>query len=151
MITVKKVTINDLPLLLIWRERVLREVFSIDNAFNLQNLIEQNRKYYLKSISDNKHIACFAHQENKIIGCGGLCLYDEMPSPDNANGKCGYLMNIYVLPEYRKHGIGEKIVNFLIEQAHLENVGKIYLETTDGAKQFYKKLGFSDLQGFMKL
>ena len=55
------------------------------------------------------------------------------------------------LPEYRKHGAGKKIVMFLIEQARAENVGKIYLESTDGAKQFYRELGFSDLQGFMKV
>lgn len=151
MIAVKKIALDELPLLLVWREKVLREVFSLDAETDVQDLIAQNRTYYVQSIPDGKHIACFAYQDDEIIGCGGLCLYNEMPSPDNANGKCGYLMNIYVLPEYRKHGVGKKIVTFLIEQARAENVGKIYLESTDGAKQFYRELGFSDLQGFMKV
>lgn len=151
MIAVKKVALDELPVLLVWREKVLREVFSLDAETDVHDLIAQNRTYYMQSIPDGKHIACFAYQDDEIIGCGGLCLYNEMPSPDNANGKCGYLMNIYVLPEYRKHGAGKKIVTFLIEQARAENVGKIYLESTDGAKQFYRELGFSDLQGFMKV
>lgn len=151
MIAVKKSALDDLPLLLVWREKVLREVFSLGVETDVQDLMAQNRRYYAQSIPDGKHIACFAYRGDEIIGCGGLCLYDEMPSPDNANGKCGYLMNIYVLPEHRKRGAGKKIVMFLIEQARAENVGKIYLESTEGAKQFYRKLGFSDLQGCMKL
>lgn len=150
MATIKKATINDLSLLLVWRERVLREVFSLGANADMQDLIEQNREYYLHAIPNN-HIACFAYQGAEIIGCGGLCIYNEMPSPDNKNGKCGYLMNIYVAPEHRKQGVGKQIVTYLIKQAKLENIGKIYLETADGAKQFYEKLGFSDLKGFMKL
>ena len=43
--------------------------------------------------------------------------YHEMPSPDNPNGKCACLMNIYARPPFRRQGIGDRIVCWLIGQA----------------------------------
>ena len=53
-------------------------------------------------------LACFAYVGNEIVGCGGICLYQEMPSPDNPSGGCAYLMNIYTRPEFRGQGVGKK-------------------------------------------
>jgi len=74
-----------------------------------------------------------------------------MPSPDNINGKCAYLMNIYVKPKYRKQGIGKKICSWLIELAKSKNITKIYLETSDTAKVMYEKLGFEEMKNYLKL
>ena len=60
------------------------------------------------------HVACFACLESAVIGCGGLCLYEEMPSPDNPTGKCAYLMNIYTRPRFRGQGAGQAVIDWLI-------------------------------------
>ena len=97
------------------------------------------------------HIACFAYIGQEIIGCGGICLYKEMPSPDNPSGQCAYLMNIYTKPELRGHGIGQKIVKWLIGQAIQRNISKIYLETSEAGKNLYNKIGFIPMHDMMKL
>lgn len=97
-----------------------------------------------------EHAACFAYADDKIIGCGGICFYREMPSPDNPNGGCAYLMNIYTVPKYRKCGVGKSIVIWLMQQANERSVGKIYLESSEHAHEFYKKIGFHDMNGYMK-
>lgn len=148
-VTIKQATISDIDLLMKWRIEVLKEVFSVTQIKS--ELVAENRNYYEKALCTGEHVACFAYDKNEIVGCGGMCLYSEMPSPDNKNGKCAYIMNVYTLPTFRQNGIGKKIVSFLIEQARRKNITKIFLETAENAKNFYKELGFVPMNDYLKL
>ena len=81
----------------------------------------------------------------------GVCIYDEMPSPDNRCGKCAYLMNIYTRPEYRHQGIATRVAEHLIAEAKARKIEKIYLETSADGERMYRRLGFKDMKGYMKL
>lgn len=150
-IRIVKAGMDDLDLLMEWRMRVLHEVFSVPADDTMVELEAENRTYYQTALPADGHIACFAYQEDMIVGCGGVCLYQEMPSPDNENGKCAYLMNIYTLPEYRHQGVGGSIVNWLISEAKKRDATKIFLETSQSGKAMYRKLGFGDMEDYMQL
>ena len=139
--------ISDIPVLMKWRAEVIKNVFNQDAD---QSMIESNRQYYLSHIQDGSHIAVVASCDGVDCGCGGICLSEELPSPDNPSGRCAYLMNIYVREGFRKHGIAHKIVGRLIEEAKKRNCGKIYLETTADGKPVYSSLGFRDMADMMK-
>ncbi len=152
-IEIVQATLEDLPLLMEWRMRVLREVFSIPEDTDTTLLEQENRRYYERHLREDSHTACFTREKGTgvIAGCGGICYQEELPSPDNGGGFCGYLMNIYTLPEYRGMGIGRAVINFLIRNARERNVEKIYLESTDSGRRLYRELGFSEMRGYMKL
>lgn len=150
-IQIRKATIQDIDLLMLWRMEVLHDVFSIPPGQSVTDLEKENRRYYQTELLQGRHIACFAYMGEEIAGCGGMCLYHEMPSPDNPNGKCAYLMNIYSRPQFRRQGIGHAIVCWLIGQAHLRGISKIYLETSQDGRPLYQEIGFSDMIGYMKL
>jgi len=150
-IEIKKAHLTDLETLIEWRMTVLREVFSLPSEEPAKQLEDKNRLYYETALPSGEHTACFACCENKIIGCGGICFYQEMPSPDNPDGNCAYLMNIYTSPEFRRLGAGKKIVNWLIQQARQKGIAKIYLETSECGRSLYQELGFDDMTGYMKL
>lgn len=149
-IAIRKATLEDIDLLMEWRMEVLHEVFSIPPLQNTDELEQENRAYYQRALAQEEHIACFAYMEDNIVGCGGICLYQEMPSPDNPTGKCAYLMNIYTKPQFRKRGVGEAIIKWLVAQAIMRGIPKIYLETSKAGKQLYTKLGFIPMQDMMK-
>ncbi len=154
-IEVKNAKIQDLDLLLDWRMEVLSNVFSEEfktlTAEQIEMIRENNRRYYISEMPSGGHIACFAYSGTEIVGCGGVCIYDEMPSPDNLGGKCAYLMNIYTREEYRHQGIATRIVEHLIAEAKARNIEKIYLETSADGERMYRRLGFKDMKGYMKL
>ena len=118
---------------------------------SVTELESENRRYYQTELPQGGHIACFAYVGEEIVGCGGICLYHEMPSPDNLNGKCAYLMNIYTRPQFRGHGIGNRIVRWLVEQARQRHISKIYLETSNKGRPLYQTIGFADMKDMMKL
>lgn len=143
--TIRQVT--DVDTLMQWRKEVIETVFGIIPS---DSIMEANRRYYQRHIADGSHIALIAASDGIDVGCGAICLTEELPSPDNPSGKCAYLMNIYVRQPSRGHGIGHKIVHWLVNKALDLNCDKIYLETTDDGRSLYNSIGFKDLPGIMK-
>ncbi len=150
-IEIRKAELTDIDLLMKWRIRVLHEVFSIPDNQSMEDLEQANRLYYKSMLKTGGHIACFAYVKEKIVGCGGICLYQEMPSPDNISGQCAYLMNIYTCPQFRGYSVGKTVVQWLVNQAVQRNITKIYLETSKAGRKLYEKTGFIDMRDMMKL
>ena len=80
-VEIRRATLADLELLMNWRMTVLHEVFSIPPCDSMAELERENRRYYQAALPAEGHIACFACAGGEMIGCGGVCLYQEMPSP----------------------------------------------------------------------
>lgn len=139
--------IYDIDAMMEWRREVLEEVFGMTPD---EGLMSANREYYLKHMTDGTHRAYMALTDGHGVGCGAVCLYDELPSPDNPTGRCGYIMNVYVRMPYRHRGIASALVRHLIEDAKAERCGKIYLETTDMGRGVYAESGFMEMKDMMK-
>lgn len=148
---IQQASIEELEKLMEWRMEVLRYVFAIPEKENTQNLYVANREYYQKSLPSGEHIAVFTEMNGATVGCGGLCLYREMPSPDNPSGECAYLMNIYTREAYRGHGVGHRMVCWLVNYAKERGITKIYLETSACGRALYEDMGFRDMRDYMKL
>ena len=150
-VEIKIATLNDLELLLDWRMTVLKEVFELESTS--EDLRTQNEMYYRKHLADKSHVACFAvnSKTGEIVGCGGICYQTEMPSPENCDGSCGYLMNIYTLKNFRHRGIARQIVEFLIADARSRGTQKIYLESSTAALNLYRSIGFDFMENYLKL
>ncbi|MCM1164341.1 MAG: GNAT family N-acetyltransferase [Muribaculaceae bacterium] len=136
-----------LPTLIKWRAEVLQNVFGIQPS---ARLLVANRQYYRQHVADGSHVALIASIDGEDCGCGGICLSDELPSPDNPTGRCGFLMNIYVRQQFRNHGVAHAIVSALLDVAKQQGCGKIFLETTNLGRSVYSSLGFKDMKDMMK-
>lgn len=139
--------VTDIEILMEWRCEVIRCVFG--NVLN-NRILSANREYFLRHVPDGSHMAFLAVKKGIELGCGAVCIYDEMPSPDNETGRCGYIMNIYVRPEYRHKGVATAIIRRLLTVAKERRCGKIYLETTDMGRAVYRDIGFKEMKDMMK-
>ncbi len=60
-----------------------------------------------------------------------------------------YLEDIFISPDYRRHGIGKKFMDLLIEIASENNCGRmewVVLDWNQSAIDFYEKLGARELK-----
>ena len=81
--------------------------------------------------------AFVAEVEDKVIG---FALY--YTSYSTWKGRCLYLEDFYVLPEYRKLGIGSKLFDLVVDIAKNRNVKRMewqVLDWNENAINFYKK------------
>ena len=150
-VSIRQAGIGELDCLLRWRMEVLHAVFGVPEAEPMSALYAANEEYYRSALPDGSHVACFAEQDGGIIGCGGVCLFREMPSPDNPAGRCAYLMNVYTREAFRGAGVGRKIVSWLVEQARARNITKIYLESSGRARALYEGMGFVPMENYLML
>ena len=77
-------------------------------------------------------------ENNKLIGCGALKFLEK---------NHGEFKSIRVADEFRKKGIGERIINHLIEEAKKLEISKLSIETGAGeffapARKLFNKFGF---------
>ncbi|PRP75429.1 putative N-acetyltransferase san-like [Planoprotostelium fungivorum] len=76
---------------------------------------------------------------------GAVCARVEDANAEKNTNKRLYIMTLGVLSPYRGHGIGTKLLNFLIEALSSTDVKQIYLHVqvnNTEAIEFYKRHGF---------
>ena len=145
----EKGTLANIDCLMKAREIVLREVFSLAPNKNIDAILEANRNYYLVAFKHDTHIAFVSFDGEDFVGCGDMCLQHEMPSPDNLSGKCGFVMNIYTHPDYRKQGMGRKMMQTLIDEARSRGIEKLTLEASHAGRKLYASCGFTPFEDCM--
>ena len=74
--------------------------------------------------------------------CVFFLLINKPASPLFITGKTGTLMNVYTLPEYRRRGIGKKLVSMAIEDGKAWDLSYIELRATKCGYPLYKQLDF---------
>ena len=148
MIEYRKASISDIKYLVQYRKQLLVEtgevfVNEIDNEFS---------DYFISSISDNSLISWLAVDREKIVATSGICFYQLPPTSRNPSGKNAYITNMYTLPEYRKQGIGSRLLQLAIDEAKMLKYKVIRLHAASAeAKSIYSKAGFNDTDGYMAL
>ena len=83
-------------------------------------------------------------ENNKLVGCGALKFLEE---------NHGEFKSIRVADEFKKKGIGERIINHLIEEAKKLKISKLSIETGAGdfflpARNLFSKFGFKSCPPF---
>lgn len=91
----------------------------------IENELQRGQRYFLWQ-DNEKHLGCVAYEE--------------------ADQSLAYLNRLSVLPEHRKQGIGEELVNHIIKLAREEKKRTIsigIIEEHDQLRNWYAKLGFA--------
>ena len=83
-------------------------------------------------------------ENNKLVGCGALKFLEK---------NHGEFKSIRVADEFKKKGIGERIINHLIEEAKKLKISKLSIETGAGdfflpARNLFSKFGFTKCPPF---
>lgn len=84
--------------------------------------------------------AAVAYDEatNKIVASGiGLVVEDQSPEK-----KVGYIRWMSTTEDFRGYGVGEQVLNHLMNWFRKKGVDRVQLHATDKASEFYSQHGF---------
>lgn len=103
--------------------------------------VSKREKYFAKALAEESEDDAIIYKDNKAVGfiCIGKCR-DEDKS--NEYGEIG---GLYLLPDYFRHGIGSKLINWGINELKKRGFKKVtlwVLEDNINAIEFYEKIGF---------
>ncbi len=133
---------GDLPLLVRTRLEVLRAANGLADDADLSGVEAASRAYYARALADGAHTAVLVFDGGDFVGAGGISYYSVMPTVHNPSGRCGYVMNMYTRPAYRRRGIAAHTLDLLVRDAREKGVGQIALEATDMGRPLYAHYGF---------
>lgn len=147
-IELRRAGAQDVDLLVDLRKTVLIAANKLPADADLSHLDAACAAYFA---DEGKHTTFLALDGDRVVGVGSADYHTEMPTCANPTGCCAFLMNIYTDPAYRRKGIAARIVTALVEDAKARGAGSVLLEATDMGAPLYRKLGFVDAKGYMRL
>jgi GNAT superfamily N-acetyltransferase len=77
------------------------------------------------------------------VGMANIKRYERMPAAGRSSaGTWGYVGNVFVLEEHRNEGIGEALMDALVEWAGAAGLVHLRLAPSPLSRSFYERLGF---------
>ena len=132
---------DDIEYMMSSRLEMLREVNSLAPDYQYsQSFIESTRSFFL----DGQQTTVLALDGDSVVGCATMCYITIMPTFSHPTGKRAHLMNVYTAKDYRRQGIGMKMVSMLINEAWNKGVTEISLDATENGRALYAKCGFTN-------
>jgi GNAT superfamily N-acetyltransferase len=135
-------TISDIELLVQSRIDFLEDHWGKQEPSSVEKLRPELKKYFSTAIASGEYIAIMALNENKLIAVGGVVLRWQPGSFKIPEGKIGYIMNMYTIPEFRKQGISSAILDLLLEESKKRGYTVFELHATKSGEPVYIKNGF---------
>lgn len=118
-----------------------------DASFDTEPWLKDlSARYFSEKIENGSLVVIIAEYEKKLIGWGALIIRNEPPYFGLPDGRIGYIFNMYCLPEYRKNGIGARVLKRLIHKGKNLGLTRFELNTTKDGESLYRKSGFKDSQ-----
>jgi GNAT superfamily N-acetyltransferase len=91
---------------------------------------------------DENLVHWVAEQDDGLIGVISVRIIHKLPSPEDADGRFGYLTNSYVLPEHRNSGVGTALLAAVKDWALSQKLELLVVWPSERAYPFYERGGY---------
>lgn len=146
-IKIRRATVDDLAVLQDLGTKLMQSDRRFDPLFNeTWYESEEAKKYFLKRIRGGK-LVCFVAEVNGVVA--GYLTGSVEKTETWRPIKRTQLGNLYVLPDYRRHGIGHMLVAEFRKWSKRKGAQRIMLYVTAGNEEglaFYESGGFIPVQ-----
>jgi len=140
----RKANLSEVNLLVEYRIRFLREFQGEQSEENEAYLHEQLNAYFREAIENETFVAFFAEYEQMTIGFSGMMIQSIPGNFNLPDGRQGNILNMYMLPDFRRNGICTKLIELLIKEGKRIGLQKFLLHTSDDRLELYKQYGFKE-------
>ena len=132
---IRELTEKDLPSLL--------DLYIQLSESNKNLTLDESKKIWMNEIEENKNRKYFgAVEDGKVLS---TCYCVIIPNLTNFNQPICFVENVVTDKNYRKQGLGKRVIEKAIETAKENNCYKVILLSGIARKeahQFYEKIGF---------
>jgi GNAT superfamily N-acetyltransferase len=83
-----------------------------------------------------------AERDGGPVGSMNLMVFERMPRPGRGPGRWGYLGNAFVLAAHRNQGVGQRLLDAILDHAAREGLVRVVLSPSERSIPFYRRAGF---------
>jgi len=97
-----------------------------------------------RMMAEDKYAGWITSEGDRAIGSAGLLVLDWAPHFLDPNGEQrGYILNVFVEPEYRGRGLATTLTRECMDEARQRGIGVVALHASKKGQPVYEKLGFT--------
>ena len=135
---------HDIPQIVEKRIAYLHEYHQGMSQHYVDDLIPKLDRYFKKHLNHDIYAYLACDDEQRVRSIALLLITEKPARPAFINGRTGLVLNVYTEPDFRKQGHAEKLMQFLLDDAHRFELDYVELTATESGYPLYQKLGFHD-------
>lgn len=143
-IKIRKASLLDAQLIARERVELLNEGSGPLSDEEKDALFISNRAYISRGLANSTLITFLAFDGEKFVGTCSATLYSVMPGKKLPDGKEAYVQNMYIVPDYRRKGLGRALLSAVVEDAAKLGHTRISLYATEMGKALFSSFGFTE-------
>jgi ribosomal protein S18 acetylase RimI-like enzyme len=142
MLTTRAATTADAALISAHRRAMFAEIHTLDESL-MTALERRSASWTERMIREGKYYGWITTDGDRPVASAGLLILDWPPHPFDPEGELrGYLLNVYVEPEYRKRGLAHELVEQCMAEARRRGIRVVTLHSSQAGRPIYERLGF---------
>jgi ribosomal protein S18 acetylase RimI-like enzyme len=142
MLATRQTTEEDAALITAHRRAMFASMrFSRDEI--LDAMSRSFEPWVRKMIAAGKYLGWVAEQDGRAAASAGLLILDWPPHPfDPAGEQRGYILNVFVEPEFRRQGLARRLTQLCVDEAQRRGIRVVVLHASDAGRPVYEGMGF---------
>lgn len=142
MLETRTATPDDAKVITHHRRRMFVDAGRADNQV-LDVMARNFEPWVAKTIENGRYIGWLTSDGDRVVAGAGLMIHDWAPHPLDPNSSHrGYLLNVYVEPEYRRRKLASHLIELALAEARRRRIRVISLHSTEVAHRLYESNGF---------
>ncbi len=122
---------SDVPLLAEFRYAMFVEMFPEKDLSGIrEEFLEAVRGYYREKLGTDGEVSLLAKDGSQTIASGSIMFQLRPPGVKRLRNLHGYILNIYVRPEWRRRGAATAVMRALHEEAKKRGVERVGLHAS---------------------
>jgi GNAT superfamily N-acetyltransferase len=127
-------------------DHLLSELDTLHREFFQNSTVppEQFTDFVSQRLADDQMLLVLAMSDDRAVGYGLAFDVSEHPFMPEWQ-RSGYITQLYVTPEHRGQGVGQRMVDFILTWMRSRDIQSVQLNTgvgETGAQEFWHKQGF---------
>lgn len=142
MLKTRPATAADAALITHHRRRMFVDAGRRDDQV-LELMAQAHEPWVAQAITNGRYLGWLTEDDGNAIAGAGLLLLDWPPHPlDPRSTTRGYLLNVYVEPNYRRRRLASDLIELALAEARRRGIRVVALHSTDEARRLYESSGF---------
>ena len=142
MLQTRVATPDDAALIATHRKAMFAAMQSADETV-LETMRLNSEPWTRRMMLEDKYVGWIVSEDAKPVASAGLLILDWPPHLlDPAGERRGYLLNVFVEPDFRKRGLAHELVKLCLAEAARRGIVVVALHASDAGRPIYERLGF---------
>ncbi|MGA7245681.1 MAG: GNAT family N-acetyltransferase [Terracidiphilus sp.] len=143
MLETRRATVEDAALITRHRRAMFADAGSAPEPV-LEEMGQNFEPWVKRMLADNKYVGWIIRDGDRAIASAGLLVLDWAPHYlDPAGEQRGYVLNVFVEPEYRRRGLAQALMSECMDEARRRGIRVVALHASQKGQPVYEKLGFT--------